>query len=141
MALIKCPECGKEISDKSKTCICCGYPLIQNEENKGKLIIKAQTQQWEFTVRQLTFDILTMDGEKLCTIQPGRVLVLEIDKEMEIYAIPTYGLNYTKNKMKTNQLKISPNKTTRVQLAFVRIYFGLGIKPVLNEVDMIDSEQ
>lgn len=27
MALIKCPECGKEISDKSKVCIHCGYPM------------------------------------------------------------------------------------------------------------------
>lgn len=25
--LIKCPECGKEISDKSDECIHCGYPL------------------------------------------------------------------------------------------------------------------
>jgi len=28
--LIKCPECNKEISDKSKVCIYCGYPLQQN---------------------------------------------------------------------------------------------------------------
>lgn len=28
MSLIKCPECGKEISDKSDKCINCGYPLI-----------------------------------------------------------------------------------------------------------------
>lgn len=27
MALIKCPECGKEISDKSDKCIHCGFPL------------------------------------------------------------------------------------------------------------------
>lgn len=27
MALIKCPECGKEISDKATNCIHCGYPL------------------------------------------------------------------------------------------------------------------
>lgn len=27
MALIKCPECGKQISDKSKVCIGCGYPI------------------------------------------------------------------------------------------------------------------
>lgn len=27
MALIKCPECQKEISDKSSTCIHCGFPL------------------------------------------------------------------------------------------------------------------
>lgn len=30
MALIKCPECGKEISDKAKTCINCGYPISEN---------------------------------------------------------------------------------------------------------------
>lgn len=27
MALIHCPECGKEISDKAPACIHCGYPL------------------------------------------------------------------------------------------------------------------
>lgn len=32
MALIKCPECGKEISDKAKNCIHCGYPLNMPEE-------------------------------------------------------------------------------------------------------------
>lgn len=31
MALIKCPECGKEISDTAKNCINCGYVL--REEN------------------------------------------------------------------------------------------------------------
>lgn len=30
MALINCPECGKEISDKAKHCIRCGYPLEDN---------------------------------------------------------------------------------------------------------------
>ena len=29
MALIKCNECGKEISDKATTCIHCGYPVKQ----------------------------------------------------------------------------------------------------------------
>ena len=28
MGLINCPECGKEISNKSETCIHCGYPLV-----------------------------------------------------------------------------------------------------------------
>lgn len=32
MALIKCPECGKEISDKSSACIHCGYPMDTNNE-------------------------------------------------------------------------------------------------------------
>lgn len=29
MALIKCPECGKAISDKSQMCIHCGCPLSE----------------------------------------------------------------------------------------------------------------
>lgn len=35
MALIKCPECGKEISDKANSCPNCGYPLnhISTEES------------------------------------------------------------------------------------------------------------
>lgn len=26
--LIKCPECGKEVSDKAEVCIHCGYPIM-----------------------------------------------------------------------------------------------------------------
>lgn len=35
MALITCPECGKEISNKSKVCIHCGYPI----EDKSTMCI------------------------------------------------------------------------------------------------------
>ena len=35
MALIKCPECGKEISDKANQCIHCGYPLSQLPNNNN----------------------------------------------------------------------------------------------------------
>lgn len=33
MALIKCPECGKEVSDRAKSCPGCGCPIdkFQNE--------------------------------------------------------------------------------------------------------------
>lgn len=33
MALIKCPECGKEISDKAKVCPNCGIPMAVKNEN------------------------------------------------------------------------------------------------------------
>lgn len=32
MALINCPECGKQISDKAKTCPECGYPISQEPQ-------------------------------------------------------------------------------------------------------------
>lgn len=30
--LISCPECGKEVSDKSEICVSCGYPIQKNIE-------------------------------------------------------------------------------------------------------------
>lgn len=35
MALIKCPECGKEVSNRAQVCIHCGYPLEElfSQEN------------------------------------------------------------------------------------------------------------
>ena len=32
MALIKCPECGKMISDQASNCPECGYPVSKNKE-------------------------------------------------------------------------------------------------------------
>lgn len=38
MALIKCPECNKEISNKSNTCVHCGYKF-KNNKNYLKIFI------------------------------------------------------------------------------------------------------
>lgn len=39
MALISCPECGKEISDKAKNCIHCGYPLDYIDSESTPVIV------------------------------------------------------------------------------------------------------
>lgn len=39
MALINCPECGKEISDSAKKCINCGYVLKQGNRKTGFVVI------------------------------------------------------------------------------------------------------
>ena len=43
MALINCPECGEKISDKSKNCIHCGYP-IEQRENKDNAVNQTTPQ-------------------------------------------------------------------------------------------------
>lgn len=63
MALIKCPECGKEVSDKSSVCIGCGFPIGEHikgleekrriaEENAEKALAEeaqkiAEQSRWE----------------------------------------------------------------------------------------------
>ena len=39
MALIICPECGKEVSDKAPACIHCGFPFAAQKTNDDAQII------------------------------------------------------------------------------------------------------
>ena len=36
MALIKCPECGKDVSTSAEACPHCGFPIKNNAANKQK---------------------------------------------------------------------------------------------------------
>lgn len=46
MALINCPECRKEVSDKAKNCPSCGYPLIETVSDTE--IVAEQPLQEEY---------------------------------------------------------------------------------------------
>ena len=51
MALIKCPECNKEISDQSELCIHCGYPIkkYQEEQSVSQNICVYQDTKYDLT--------------------------------------------------------------------------------------------
>lgn len=53
MALIKCPECGKEISDKALSCPSCAYPI-------KPVVIEATGKKWKGL--QLIFSIVFAVG-------------------------------------------------------------------------------
>ena len=57
VALIKCPECGKEISSYSKACIGCGYPLEDNIDENVCLIKGNRYDLTEIKDRLLSADI------------------------------------------------------------------------------------
>lgn len=44
MALIKCSECGKEISDKAAACPNCGMPLRKEERGTYDIVITRENQ-------------------------------------------------------------------------------------------------
>ena len=66
MALIQCPECGKEISDKVTACPHCGYPMVEPSPQPEA------PQQVEVTAINLS----AKDPNKAKKIIPGVVFVL-----------------------------------------------------------------
>ena len=69
MALIKCPECGKEISNKSEACIHCGFPLIYIANKKCAVNGTVYDFEEEFPVIMLPeveryLDAMRMIGRK-----------------------------------------------------------------------------
>ncbi len=43
MALIKCPECGADVSDKAAACPKCAHPIVESSTPEQVQIVKAQT--------------------------------------------------------------------------------------------------
>ena len=48
MALINCPECGKEISNQSDKCIHCGYPIHTNKPKQENQILETNNTNCPF---------------------------------------------------------------------------------------------
>ena len=63
IALIKCPECGKEVSDKASACIHCGFPLSTTSQSTNpqpkttivapQISVKAPMKMFSKTIRPL----------------------------------------------------------------------------------------
>ena len=45
MALIKCPECGKEVSNQTDKCINCGYPFSKLVSTDSMNTVKKETER------------------------------------------------------------------------------------------------
>ena len=58
--LIRCKECGKEISDKATTCIHCGAPLQKQVDNKQTVHVEETDK--EIKVVQLVSTALFIIG-------------------------------------------------------------------------------
>ena len=51
MALIHCPECGKEVSDQAPACIHCGYPLAKAREERFALVLLSRDSDYAGIIR------------------------------------------------------------------------------------------
>ena len=66
MALIKCSECGREISDKASSCPHCGCPVTGTEELVEKLAVEkndSEGNKEETNKEKIKFEIETLKAE------------------------------------------------------------------------------
>lgn len=132
MALIQCPECGREVSDKAQSCPQCGYP-IENANLAGRVKIQLPNTQnisggWVglFSSKETA---IKSGNELLWQGKHGQTAIFEIGcpTEVEIdlgtWANPVIGL-------------VEPKRTYQL----VQDY-GMHMKATfrLAEVDVIDS--
>lgn len=67
MSLIKCPECGRQISDQSESCIHCGFPIKQ-KDNKYCLV-NGKSYDLDFVLKVALNSNTTDQERKECFLQ------------------------------------------------------------------------
>lgn len=124
MALINCPECGKEISDKAKACIHCGYPL-----EDVKISIRNESVDGSKTKEMID------DEEKQRLIERAyQEVSADEQKEKRFY-----------EQREKNQGNVNPNITNTVkcpkcgstQIQMVPRKWSLGMGLLTNKVDRV----
>ncbi|MDD6485266.1 MAG: zinc ribbon domain-containing protein [Clostridiales bacterium] len=84
MALIKCPECGKQISDKANACPQCGCPIANRPTS-----IKIRCLSTDRTVKYLIFK---SNGMELARGVIGSTVTININKPTRITVQQKYAL-------------------------------------------------
>ena len=85
MSLIKCPECGKEISNKSKQCIHCGYlldePIINQNTKYAIYLIDYSYDKiiCEQKIKSLLIDCYQIDKFEINTIFQSPIPIKVLD--------------------------------------------------------------
>lgn len=85
MALIKCEDCGKEISDKAVACPNCGCPVDIRHEDNNIVSIKIDNVTQVQIILQKCYAYRKSDDKLLGTCKQGEILNIEISKKTDIY--------------------------------------------------------
>lgn len=126
MALIKCPECGREVSDKAASCINCGCPLAGINPS-GSVTVAVNGPGM---VKMYIFDMET--GKELWCGNNGEVARFNVEKETEISVIGSMERRHPER-----GAKAIVRGGKRYEYKMLQSFWG-G-KYVINEIDIIDS--
>ena len=135
MALIKCPDCGKKVSDRANQCIHCGCPLdelIENEESE-ELATMHIIRKSKFTGSAIT-SIVYIDGEEIISLNSGESCELTINPGVHQFSIRKGDRNswMTSISDATMQFDVKPGSEVVLEFEpktkmFLGFYFSMDI--------------
>ena len=62
MALVKCKECGKEVSNKAEICVECGFPLSKKKKNSSEEVKTQQKTKKSLKLQLFLSKVMTIGG-------------------------------------------------------------------------------
>ena len=108
MALINCPNCGREISDKAKTCIGCGFQFDgEREVEKQRMVCPecgAGVEEMKDMAQRIASQNITV-GRKLYTNRIARLHRVLLSSERLLLLQSEQTLADSKNIFKRGNLK------------------------------------
>ncbi len=126
MAMIKCPECGRDVSDRAGTCPQCGFPL-SSLKTDGTVMIKIDGG---LAGKVNVFE--TDTGRSLWMGRAGDTAVFDIDKPTKV----SVGWGIGKNRA-DDKYTVLAKAGEKYELAWTKGFFTENI--VLRKIDVIDS--
>ena len=134
MALITCPDCGKQLSDQAPACPNCGRPMKKKPTDKRVRISIPNTEALGGQGLMNAFikkDAYVRSGSKvLWQGKHGVVAIFEIDTPMQV----TVDLGFWANETKGQVVPGHRYQMVQDQGAHLKATFRLS------EVDVIDSD-
>ena len=132
--LIECPECNKEISDKSKACIYCGYPLQKSNLCKvnGKECDLTFLLDESYSILYKVRDLIQISGSDIIHVKP------EVEKIMQNKEIPDFlNLPLTQSKESQEQNSVHCPKCGSTNIQMVPRKWSILTGFMTNKVDRV----
>ena len=128
MALIKCPECGGQVSDKAPACIHCGAPLVSQ-----KNIVMFKTPQHNGALVRMPYKIYDGQNRLLGSGTQGQVIQFELDEPTRL------RIQLDKPGIKDIFLDYTPNGTQKYQINWMNTFLKTYLE--VYPVDVIDADR
>ena len=136
MALIKCPECQKEISEQAKACPHCGYPINSSKSEK-KEEVKHEQQPVQQTINQNSTN--TKEKKPKSNIMAGIMILLFIPLGYLGALISFIGIIWAIIELADKDIKKKTGAVVALIIFIIVFFLGLGTAGIRSGIHTISE--